>query len=342
MTERRAVAAIAPIMSELLGISAEQVDVGPAAERANYDLKLRADDWKFAVELAPGAPSTYLAKWQKLAASAPAKWVSALVVPYMTAHGRVLCESHGINWIDLSGNVSIRAPGLRLFVMGRENRHAKPGRPSSPFAKRAVRITRALLQEPERAWTIKDCAEASGLDMSQASRTVRRLINDELLVRDDGLVRVPSPQRLLEAWRADADFSKHRVLQGTIAARSGEELAPRLSQRLEELELPAAASGLAAAWQYDHFAAFRLTTFYVANWPSDAQLEALGFRETTSGGNVWLVVPSDDGVFDGASVVDGIRCVHPVQVFVDLKDHPERAREAAEHLESHVLKWTAP
>lgn len=339
MTERRAETAIAPIMSELLGISDEGIEVSAASERASYDLKLRAKDWKFAVELAPGAPSTYLSKWQRLAAAAPPKWVPALVVPFMTPHGRALCDTHAINWLDLSGNVSIRAPGLRLFVEGRTNKHAKPGRPSSPFAKRAVRLTRALLQAPQRNWTIKDCAAVSGLDMSQASRTVRRLVDDELLSREGSVVRVISPQRLLEAWRADTDFSKHRVLKGVVAARGGEELTSQLARRLDESSMPAAATGLAAAWQYDHFASFRLATFYLRKWPTDAQLSALRFQETSSGANVWLVMPADDGVFDGEAIVDGIRCVHPVQVYVDLKDHPERASEAAEHLEQHVLSW---
>ena len=49
-----------------------------------------------------------------------------------------------------------------------------------------------------------------------------------------------------------------------------------------------------------------------------------------------LVVPNDEGVFHGAEIVDGIRCVHPVQAYVDLKDHPERAPEAASEIRRHL------
>ncbi len=45
------------------------------------------------------------------------------------------------------------------------------------------------------------------------------------------------------------------------------------------------------------------------------------------------------GVFHGVQEVVGVRCVHPVQVYVDLKGHPERADEAAEHLLREHLKW---
>gem|GEM_PF-4192249 len=59
------------------------------------------------------------------------------------------------------------------------------------------------------------------------------------------------------------------------------------------------------------------------------------------GAFVWLVFPRDEGVFHGVQEVDGVRCVHPVQVYVDLKGHPERADEAAEHLLREHLGWGA-
>jgi hypothetical protein len=49
-------------------------------------------------------------------------------------------------------------------------------------------------------------------------------------------------------------------------------------------------------------------------------------------------VPNDEGVFDGAKFVDGIRCVHPVQAYLDLKDHPERSTEAAAELRRKILR----
>jgi len=32
-------------------------------------------------------------------------------------------------------------------------------------------------------------------------------------------------------------------------------------------------------------------------------------------------------------------CVHPVQVYLDLKGHPERAKEAASMVRQERLKW---
>jgi hypothetical protein len=74
--------------------------------------------------------------------------------------------------------------------------------------------------------------------------------------------------------------------------------------------------------------------------PSPALLEQLDCREDPRGANLWLAVPNDAGVFHGAVEKDGIRCVHPVQVYLDLKFRPERATEAAEHLRAGLLTWS--
>jgi hypothetical protein len=73
--------------------------------------------------------------------------------------------------------------------------------------------------------------------------------------------------------------------------------------------------------------------------PSDDLLNKLGFREEARGPNVWIVIPKDEGVFQGVKQVENISCVHPVQVYLDLFGHPERAKEAAENIRHELLKW---
>ncbi|MCY3711109.1 MAG: hypothetical protein OXG26_19645 [Caldilineaceae bacterium] len=89
-----------------------------------------------------------------------------------------------------------------------------------------------------------------------------------------------------------------------------------------------AATALPAARLWTGCAGFGLATVYVAALPPAGLKEALGLREAGREANIWLVVPNDESVFDGAEFVEGIRCVHPVQAYVDLKGHPERTAEA--------------
>lgn len=44
------------------------------------------------------------------------------------------------------------------------------------------------------------------------------------------------------------------------------------------------------------------------------------------------MVPKDESVFMGANSVNGLPCVSRIQTYIDLKDQPERADEAAEAL----------
>ncbi len=319
------------ILSEALGLEARQVRVSAAKDEA-YDFRADAGGKSLLVEvLGPSTPAL-LRHWERVSRAAKKRDIPVLVVPYMTKSGRALCGEHGINWVDLSGNANVRAPGLQIRIDGQPDRYARRGRPPSVFERRSSRLTRLLLQHPGREWSVRVCAKASGLNEGHVSRIVARLVDEELLSRNGKQLRVTSPQMLLDAWRDDADFSKHRILRGHVPARSGEELLGLVSGRLAEAHLEHAATGLGAAWLYDHFAMFRLATFFLREWPSPLQLEQLHFREEPKGANLWLVLPADDGVFDGARSVEGIPCVHPVQVYIDLKDQPERAAEATEHL----------
>jgi hypothetical protein len=91
----------------------------------------------------------------------------------------------------------------------------------------------------------------------------------------------------------------------------------------------------------NQFAGFRLVVFYVDEMPSAEALQEIGFREEPRGENVWLVVPSDEGVFYGAVERESVRCVHPVQLYLDLKNHPERSAAAAAQLRQALLRREA-
>jgi hypothetical protein len=112
-----------------------------------------------------------------------------------------------------------------------------------------------------------------------------------------------------------------------------------MSQTLTEHQIEYAATGLTGAWQYTHFAMFRVVTYFLADPPGKNLFDLLHFREDDRGANTWLVVPNDQGVFHGSSACDDIVCVHPVQIYLDLKGHPERAKEAASIIRQEILKW---
>ncbi len=266
--------------------------------------------------------------------------VPVIATSFMGEAGKRLCADAGVSWFDLSGNAHIVAPGLRILIEGKPNKFVRRGRPSSAFAPKSARIARHLLIEPRRWFRQQELAREVGLDDGFTSKIVRRLEQDALIERDKaGAIRVRDPDLMLDAWAEVYAFEKHLIRRGHVTARSSEELLRRLGTALRNSDLRHAATGLAAGLAEARFAGFRLVTFFIATQPDAEVLKDMGFREEPKGANVWLVVPDDRGVFDGANEIGGVSCVHPVQSYLDLLGHPERAREAATELRSQLLTW---
>ena len=266
--------------------------------------------------------------------------VPVVAVPFMGEGGRRLCQEAEMSWFDLCGNADISAPRLRIYVEGKTNIFKRPGRPATVFAPKSSRVVRRLLLEPQRPFHQRELARATGLDEGFTSRIVKKLEADQTLRRTkDGSVVLTDPDLLLDSWRDTYDFSKHHVIPGHVTARSGGEALTRIGEVFQKKKLAHAATGLSGAWLLNEFAMFRLVTFFVPEEPSQSVMKAAGFRPEERGANVWLVVPNDEGVFADASERRGVQCVHPVQAFLDLKGHPERAAEAAIELRKRLIKW---
>ena len=343
-SEGQAIREVAERLAELLDVDPADVGIRHSPARAPVDALIDLAGRTFAVAwkaAGAAAPVAMAAERARDSAGQGGRAVIPLVaVPFMGRAGREQCEEAGVGWVDLSGNASISAPGIRVLVEGQPNRFKRRGRPSSAFAPKSARIARWLLLHPHRPMSQRAIAQATDMDEGFTSRIVSKLEEDELINRhEDGAISARDPDLLLEAWGEDYEFSKHRILQGHAPARSGEALLGQLSGRLREEGIPHAATGLAAAWLMTRFAAFRIVTLYLPEGPGRGAVERLGIREEAQGANVWLVVPNDQGVFHGAADWGGRRCVHPVQVYLDLQAHPERAKEAAQQVRKEYLNW---
>jgi hypothetical protein len=341
--EKQAIPVIAEALSELFG-------------RPLSEIKLRSSTHDVGYEVEVGGYQ-FLAEYKRVSSAGPLKAGIAnlsdgvirgkrqyplLVVPYMGPLGSKLCDEANIPWLDLSGNANINIPGQRIWIEGRPNKFRNPGRPPNLFAPKSSRVARQLLVSPSEFLSQSQIARRTGLGDGYVSKIVRRLEAESYLdVHEDGRVRPRSPDLLLEAWRDAYDFESHRIVKGHVAARSGIELLERLASLLAPEQVGWAATGLGAAWYYTGYTMFRLTSLYLAVEPSRALLQKIGFTAEEKGANLWLIVPNDDGVFCGSTEVDGVRLVSPIQTYLDLKQHPERAEDAAIRLREDRLQWRA-
>lgn len=337
--EREALARLPALLEDWLG---EPVDVNASAQRSDREFGAIATTPSHSLIIEVKGTDEIAALERGLAHLRRAgqvrkKEVPLLVVPYMGPRARSWAREKGVSWADLSGNADIRARNLRVFVEGQQNRYTHSGRPANPFAPKYARVSRALLAEPDRWWRQRDLCAETDLSDATVSRAVGHLRHGDLLEANaDDAVRARAPSVLLDAWAQRYAFSDHEVRRFQAVGRTGNAVVQGLARKLAATKLTWAATGLPAAYAYTQYADFRLSTVFVDDFPRDP--EALGLHAVERGENVWLVVPRDEGVFYGKSE-QGIWCVHPVQVYLDLLAHPERASEAAAHLRAELLAW---
>lgn len=342
--ENRILQRIVELMKDWIDDDEWEIDYEPEAKGFHIDLIQKTGNWVFVFEHknSGDAPAVAYAieSLNKYTKKIAENTIPIVAVPFMGEVGRRICREHTISWLDLSGNADIKAPGLRIHVEGKPNKFKPTGRPKDIFAPKSSRIARHLLIESERFITQRELKQEVNLDEGLVSRVVREMERMNLLIRNvAGGVRPKDPNILLDGWSEKYNFSKHQIIKGYIAERTSDAVLSRLSNVFEKYGSGYALTGLSAAWVLSKFATFRTSTVYLRETPSDELLKELNFVKGDKGSNVWLVIPNDEGVFDGMSGSQGINCVHPVQVYVDLKAHPERAREAAEELRTQYFRW---
>lgn len=341
--ERESIHRLPSLLAILLDLQVEEIEEQPshaADERFDAIIDAGGRRWLIAVK-ASSSPGVVAAAADQLLDQGELVGRGAiplLVVPYMGAAGAKIAAQRRLNWIDLSGNARLRDNQLYVRVEGRPNQFPKRGRPSTPFAPKSARVARILLADPWKWWRQKDLAELTDLDDGHLSRVVRRLDDDKLLDNRDAEFRPRDPSLLLDAWADDYRFERHDVVTGHMTG-SGTELVAELHHRLADADIKHAFTGLPAAWALGHHARFRLASVYVEGDPRDAS-DAVGLRRGAKGANVQVIGPDDEGVFDCGRTLDGYPCVSPAQIYLDLLNLPERAREAASALRIDGLLWS--
>jgi len=344
VSEKEALENIVDLLAKWLKVSKSKIQIRDQYHSKKVDGIFKVEKHEFIIEIKSGSNSaqvTSAIQSLKNNRIQPQGFLIPLVVvPFMGDVGRKLCEDSNVSWADLSGNADISAPNLRILIEGYPNLYKNLGRPSSPFAPKSSRITRWLLINAEKSMTQRELSLVTNVDEGFTSRIVSRLEVEELILRKkDGSIIVPDPDLLLDSWREKYDFKKNRIIKGHIPARSSNEILKKISDLLSDKDILHAATGLSGAWLYCKFANFRIVSFYIEEQLSKNLFKFLGFREEKQGSNVWFVVPKDEGVFHGSKKVEDTICAHPIQVYLDLFGHPERAKEAANNLRKTFLNW---
>jgi len=209
-------------------------------------------------------------------------------------------------------------------------------RMTSPFARRASRVSRYLLLHPREAFPINELAHAVDLDKSVVSRTVSTL-GDEGLVdvaRDPAdarlkLVSVTNPLRLLEEWRLALRRTRPRAQRFDIGTRTADATLRAISDAQDQ-QTPWAISGVAGAAfvrrAVEPADVLLLTNQEgMRNWAERLLAEPRADR-----GLLRMAAVPDEFIFRFARRQNGLVIADPVQLWLDTASAGERAAQASE------------
>lgn len=208
-----------------------------------------------------------------------------------------------------------------------------PDRVANLFSKKATDVLRVLLINYPKTWALRDLAKESGTALGYTSRVSNTLISQRLALRASARseLKIMAPEDLLKRW---ASFSNFAANTAFVEYYTSEQDIGKFLDRLKGLkEREYALTGLAGALLVEPFVRPTNTHMYIGKI-SDAENLAhdLGLMPVEENGNVKFALAPGNGIFYGAQVIDGVRVVSDVQLYVDLYNYPARGREAADEL----------
>ena len=258
------------------------------------------------------------------------------IAPYISPASAAICVEAGIGYVDLSGNCRLAFNTVFILRENQPNRFVIKKELASLFAPRSERILRALLSYPKQTWTTTALSSAASVSPGMVSHIKKLLADREWIQALGGGFRLSAPFDLLANWAENYTFRKNKVFD-YYSLKPPFELEIDLGETCAEAGITYALTGFSASARLAPAVRYQRAMAYVQG-DSPSLAAQLGLKSVSSGPNLTLLSPYDEGVFMGSKPVDDIQVANPIQVYLDLKNYRGRGEEAAETLLNQVIK----
>jgi len=260
---------------------------------------------------------------------------------YIGEGARQILKDAGVGYLDLAGNFYFSRQSFYAERIVDKNPFSSKPPLKNIFAPTSSRITRAMLIEPKRAWTVSELYKAADVSLGQTHKVLEAMRDEELVTRnDEGKWAVTDPSKLLEAWKKVYPSYQNKLYR-MFSYERDTKLPGLIVNASKEANLLYALGFFSGA---DLIAPFIRGLSKVQMYTTEEAIETwkqkLGLKEVDNGANVELYVPYDAGVFYKTQPyerTDGVvNIVSNVQLYMDLFNDPARGEEAAEHLRERL------
>lgn len=208
------------------------------------------------------------------------------------------------------------------------------------FETKASRILRCLLLNPGKTWTIRELGNEVQVSVGHTHAVVTALIQNGYLARNEvNLLEVVDPIRMLKRW---ASYNQYITVNNFLDYYSFEIEIEQFIGKLRNFRYDYALTSLSGALLVAPYVRPVIVELYIGDIKEvDSIKENLHLKPIPREGNVRLVIPYDMGVFYKVQIINDVKVVSNVQLYVDLLNYPARGEEAAQQVLKLIQKnWS--
>lgn len=258
--------------------------------------------------------------------------------PYISPRAAEICIKEGIGYLDLAGNCHLSFEQIYIEKIGNPNPFTDKRDLRSLYSPKAARILRVLLMNPQTAWRVQTLAKEANVSIGLVSKVKKLLADREWITAESEGLKLADPEDLLAEWADNYTYRKNEIRE-FYSLKSIPEIENGVAELLPRMGLRYALTGFSGADRLAPFTRYNKAMVYVDETDEDLAT-VLNLKKVTSGANVTLLTPYDEGVFYGTQQIGGLVIASPIQLYLDLYSYRGRGEEAAKELFEQVIRPT--
>ena len=262
---------------------------------------------------------------------------------FISEDSQQICKDSGVGFLDLGGNCFLNFDNIYISVEGRRNPYPTTRPLKTIFNSKSSRALRVLLQNPGKSWFVKDLAIEAEISIGQASLIKNRLLEyeyiDTLKIGKKVKFKLIRWENLLGEWVKNYSYKKN-IINNYYSLQDVKMIENNIANYLNSkrnnyaFTLTSGASLIAPFLRYNR-------VFLYFQGSIEKLAKDLDFKKVTSGPNISIIQPYDEGIFYNLQKIEGKKVISDIQLYLDLTSYKERGEEAANFLLDQRIrkKW---
>jgi len=256
------------------------------------------------------------------------------LAPYISPQSADLCAQSSVGTIDFSGNCRISFDQVYIESEGMPNKFTERRNIRSLYSPKASRVLRVLLVNPKKSWKTQELADEAKVSLGQVANVKKLLADREWISETDTGILLSRSSDLLSEWSENYSYEKNEIYD-YYSFKQPADIENDLASYCDKKNIEYALTGFSGANRTAPTVRGQRVMAYVSIINDDLE-SALNLKKVSSGANVSLFVPYDEGVYYGC-MENIIRVVSPIQLYLDLKKYKGRGEEAAETIRNQII-----